>query len=146
MSVRVDFKTIKDNRKIISKNVSAGAKTAMTDVVDNLVKASSGSAPHDKGILEDAWSKEVGYDSTYRLFGKVSYSVTENGSGGGYNYAVKMHEGNYNLGEGSRRKSGGKGMSGRTYPVGKHFLSGVLEGERQAYTRHMEQGIKKTLR
>jgi hypothetical protein len=56
-----------------------------------------------------------------------------------------MHEGNYELGEGSRQKSGGSGMSGRTYPVGKHFLTGVLEGEKQTYVKHMEKGIKNEL-
>jgi hypothetical protein len=145
MSIRMDVEIIRDNRKIIRKSVSDGARKGMKDVTDNLVKASSGSAPHDKGILDDSWSKEVGYDSTYRLFGKVSYNVLENGANGDYNYAIKMHEGNYELGEGSLGKSGGKGMSGRTYPVGKHFLTGVLEGEEETYVKHMEKAIKNEL-
>jgi hypothetical protein len=36
-------------------------------------------------------------------------------------------------------------MSGRTYPVGKHFLTGVLEGEKTTYIKHMEKGIKNEL-
>lgn len=146
MAIRMDVELIHDNRKIISKAVSRGAKKAMTDVVNNLAKASSGSAPQDKSILEDAWTKEVGYDSTFRLFGKVSYNVLEHGADGDFNYAIAMHEGNYELGEGSLSKSGGKGMSGRTYPVGKHFLTGVLEGEEDTYIDHMEKGIKKQLK
>jgi len=144
MSVNVRVTISNDRRAIIARNVSNGAKTAMKDITDNLAMASSGSAPHDKGILDDSWTKEVGYESN-RLFGRVSYNVLENGSGGDYNYAVRMHEGNYELGEGSRQKSGGKGMSGRTYPVGKHFLTGVLEGEKQTYVKHMEKGIKNEL-
>jgi hypothetical protein len=141
MASNLHIKILQDNRRLISKKASEGAKTAMKDVVDNLVKASSGSAPHDKGILEDSWSKEIGYNGN-KLFGKVSYSVVGEG---GFNYAIAMHEGNYNLGEGSRGKSGGKGMSGKTYPVGKHFLTGVAEGEAQAYSEHMEKGIKNQL-
>jgi hypothetical protein len=137
---------LKDNKKLISNLASLGAKTAMTDIVNNLAKASSGSAPHDKGILDDSWTTEVGYDSTFRLGGKVSYNVSESGSNGNYNYAVKMHEGNYNLGEGSRKKPGGKGMSGKSYPVGKHFLTGVLAGEKDTYTKHLEKGIKNKLK
>ena len=144
MSGNVRVTISNDRRAIISRNVSNGAKTAMKDITDNLAMASSGSAPHDKGILDDSWTKEVGYESN-RLFGRVSYNVLENGSGGDYNYAIRMHEGNYELGEGSRQKSGGKGMSGRTYPVGKHFLTGVLEGEKTTYIKHMEKGIKNEL-
>lgn len=145
MAIRMDVELIRDNRKIISKRVSKASKKAMDDVVNNLVKASSGSAPQDKSILEDSWTKEVGYDSQYKLFGKVSYNVLEHGADGDYNYAVAMHEGNYELGEGSLEKTGGKGMSGRTYPVGKHFLSGVAEGEEETYVKHIKKGIKNEL-
>lgn len=145
MGVNVNVRILRDNRNIISRNASKGAKTAMNDVLDNLAKASSGSAPHDKGILDDSWTKEVGYENA-KLFGRVSYNVLGHGADGDFNYAVAMHEGNYNLGEGSRQKSGGKGMSGRTYPVGKHFLTGVLEGEKEAYTKHIEKGIKNELK
>jgi hypothetical protein len=144
MSVNVRVNIRSDRRATISRGVSNGAKKAMQDITDNLAMASSGSAPHDKGILDDSWTKEVGYEGN-KLFGRVSYNVLENGSGGDYNYAIRMHEGNYELGEGSRQKSGGSGMSGRTYPVGKHFLTGVLEGEKQTYVKHMEKGIKNEL-
>ncbi|MDT0155641.1 hypothetical protein Q9R51_26375, partial [Priestia aryabhattai] len=89
----------------------------------------------------DSYTTEVSHDSTYRIKGTVSYSVSE----GGYNYAVKMHEGTYNLGAGSQAKSGGHGMSGKTYPVGNKFLTRPLEGEADAYKKHLEKGIKNQL-
>lgn len=143
--VNVKFQILRDNSAIISRKVSNGAKTAMQDVVNDLAKASSGATPHDKGILEDSYSKEVGYDSGYRLKGTVSYNVSEGGSGGGYNYAIAMHEKTYNLGAGSQAKGGGKGMSGKSYPVGNKFLTRPLEGEADAYKKHLEKGIKNQL-
>ncbi|PFW43796.1 hypothetical protein [Priestia megaterium] len=140
--VKVNFRVLRDNKALISRLASQGAQTAMQDVVNDLAKASSGAAPHLTGRLEDSYTTEVGHDSAYRIKGTVSYSVSE----GGYNYAIKMHEGNYNLGAGSQAKNGGQGMSGKSYPVGNKFLTRPLEGEADAYSKHLEKGIKNQLR
>ena len=140
-SVSLSVKILKDRRKQIQKAVNAQGRSAMRDVVDSLAKTSSGSAPHDKGILEDSWTADVNGTGA-NVTGTVSYSVREGSSGGRYNYAVKMHEGNYKLGAGSRAKPGGTGMSGRKYPVGKKFLTGVADGEAKAYAKHIEKTIK----
>jgi hypothetical protein len=141
--VRVDTRIVVDNRASILREVSQASKQAMTDVTNDIAKASSGATPHKTGKLEDSYSTEVGYDSAYKLFGEVSYSVVAQN---GYNYAVKMHEEQYNLGTGSRNKPGGRGMSGNTYAVGNHFLTRVLEGEKATYTRHIDNSIKNALR
>lgn len=141
--IRFDTRIVVDNTSTILRSVSTASKKAMTDAVNDLAKASSGATPHKTGKLEDSYTKQVGYDSASKLYGEVSYNVVARN---GFNYAVKMHEANYNLGDGSRAKSGGKGMSGKTYPVGNKFLTRVLEGEKSAYTRHIDDSIKSALR
>jgi len=141
--IRFDTRIVVDNTSNILRSVSTASKKAMTDVTNDLAKASSGATPHKTGKLEDSYTKQVGYDSSYKLYGEVAYNVVARN---GFNYAVKMHEANYNLGEGSRAKSGGKGMSGKSYPVGNKFLTRVLEGEKSAYTRHIDDSIKSALR
>ncbi|MEY8748947.1 hypothetical protein [Alkalicoccobacillus gibsonii] len=148
MSDRVYFttKTLIDNTKILPPKVLKTGRRALNDIANNLVKASSGAAPHKKGILEDSWTKEVGVDSSFKLQATVSYSVSENSSGGSFNYAIAMHENQYNLGAGSLAKSGGQGLSGKVYPVGNKFLTRVLEGETPTYRKLIDRRIKRTVK
>lgn len=128
------------NLKKISGDIDKYANLGLQDCVDDLVRTSSQSAPHDEGILEKSWSKEVTHNHAV-----VSYSVKEKGGKGNFNYALKMHEGPYKLGPKSRQKTGGVGMSGKQYPVGPNFLAGVLKGEEQTYKKHIETMVKSNL-
>lgn len=118
---------------------------ALADVTDDLVRTSSQSAPHDEGILETAWSKEISPSPT-KPIATVSYTVREASSAGNFNYALKMHEGGYELGEKSVLKTGGTGMSGKTYDVGAGYLGGVLQGETVAYRGHIERAVERATR
>ncbi|MBE7117263.1 hypothetical protein [Bacillus paranthracis] len=90
--------------------------------------------------MEKSWSKEVTKQNG-KYVGQVQYAVRgENG----YNYAVKMHEGQYNLGAKSVGKSG-VGMSGASYPVGSHFLTRPFNGEMPTYKKHIEKKLKTKL-
>jgi len=144
ITVRTEIKT--NEFKAYSKKASNTVNRALNRVLDDLVRTSSQSAPHDKGILEKSWSKEVKLEGLSPV-GIVSYTVKKAGGAGkqngNFNYALKMHETNYNLGEGSRAKPGGTGMSGKTYPVGKGFLAGVLNGEAETYQKHIDKAIKR---
>ncbi|WP_214796577.1 MULTISPECIES: hypothetical protein [unclassified Exiguobacterium] len=142
MGVRFDIKMKVDNTAKITRKVQSNSERAMNDIVDNLVKASSGATPIDKGILQDSWAKKV-TASGNKVSGQVSYAALAKN---GFNYALKMHEGFYNLGEGSQAKSGGKGMSGRVYPVGRRFLAGTFEGEQATYKNHMSKEIKNAIK
>lgn len=117
---------------------------AMNDCADDLVRVSSEIAPHDKGILEKSHAKEVKVVGA-KMEATVSYAVKERNSKGNFNYALYMHEGIYNLGEGSRRKPGTSGMSGKHYDVGNKFLERPLQGEKEAYRKHIEAEIKKAI-
>lgn len=131
--------------KRYSNEAKRAYNQALQDVVDDLVRTSSESAPHDEGILEKSWTKEIKLNGN-EPYGVVSYAVKKQGGQGGnagnFNYALKMHEESYNPGVKSVAKPGGTGMSGRTYPVGAGYLTGVLKGEEQTYINHIKQAVQ----
>lgn len=137
-----EVKILKNNVKVYSRKAQKIYQQALNDALDDLVRTSSQSAPHDEGILEKSWSKDLKFSGN-RPFGVVSYTVKKSGGKGNFNYALKMHEGGYELGPGSRNKPGGKGMSGKTYKVGPGYLGDVAKGERQAYSKHIEDKLVK---
>jgi hypothetical protein len=140
--MRIKVKVKVDNAKLLAAPaaIRAAASEAMNDIADDLVRASSGAAPHDKGVLEKSWNKKVSV-GFLRSFAEVSYSAHEKG----FNYAIMMHEGSYNLGPGSLAKPGGQGMSGTHYSVGPKFLERPLMGEREAYSNHFRNHIAAAL-
>lgn len=118
-------------------------KIANDDCVDDLIRTSSETSPHDKGILDSSFAKSVTESKDgFRYDTTVEYSVRE----GGYNYAIAMHELEYNLGANSQAKGGGIGMSGTHYPVGNKYLTRPLEGEKEAYRKHIEEVLKTIVR
>lgn len=137
--VKVTIK--KNNLDKIGKNVGSAIRDGINDVGDDLVRASSGATPFDKGTLSQSWNKNISV-SRLQAIAEVSYSVHNRG----FNYAIKMHEGSYNLGPGSRSKPGGQGMSGKRYSVGPKFLERPLLGEQQAYKDHIKEMIQKSIK
>ncbi len=138
VEVRVDWGRLRG----LASELQATLKEAVEDCMDDLARTSSETAPHDKGILENSYQKEVtgGAD---KAEGTVEFSVRESYSGGNFNYAIKMHEGTYNLGPGSQAKPGGTGMSGKHYTVGRKFLERPLQGEQEAYKKHIELKLRR---
>jgi hypothetical protein len=137
----VNLKGINVTRQAVKKAVEEG----IYDCTDDLIRASSESAPHWKGILEQSYGRSVAWKGS-QILGIVDYSVTEENSNGGFNYAYYMHEGDYKLGPESEKKAsagGGVGMSGKSYPVGPKFLTNVLEGEEETYTNHIQKLVDK---
>jgi hypothetical protein len=140
--MRIKVKVDVDKKKLLAAPaaVHAALETAMNDVADDLVRASSGAAPHDKGVLEKSWNKKVSVSALKGVV-EVSYSAHHNG----FNYAIAMHEGSYKLGPGSLAKPGGVGMSGTTYRVGPKFLERPLLGEKITYQKHISKHIAAAL-
>ncbi|MCW2278736.1 hypothetical protein [Heliophilum fasciatum] len=134
------------NDKVLAKvqgKLEQRLKRAVDDCADDLVRVSSETAPHDKGILEKSFAKEVqaGPDN---VTATVSYTIRERRGkkSTNFNYAIIMHEGEYKLGPGSENKPGGVGMSDKHYPVGSKFLTRPLEGEKEAYRKHIEAELQ----
>lgn len=145
MAINVNVRILRNRFSSYSKEVQRAYVQGLNDVVDDLVRTSSESAPHDKGILEKSWTKQIKTTGSEPV-AEISYAVKKQGGKGNYNYALKMHEGGYSLGAGSRAKPGGTGMSGKRYPVGAGYLGDVLKGEEQAYKKHIEKEIQKVNR
>lgn len=144
ITVKVDKRNV---RKIINA-VKSATEEGIHDATDDLVRVSSEAAPHDKGILEQSYSKSVGWSGD-RVIGVVDYSVKEDNGQNGFNYAYWIHEGDYNLGENSQKKAasgGGTGMSGKSYEVGKQFLTRPLYGEYNTYTQHIQKLVDKAVK
>lgn len=145
---RNDYKIdIRLDDAIVETELKKRMKTAMHDVVDDLGRTASATAPHDKGILDKkgtGWNTEVYWKNKKHIKGTVEFSVNE----GDFNYALWTHEEVYNLGEGSEKKAssgGGIGMSGTSYPVGNKYLERPFNGEADAYMKHIEKTIKEGL-
>ncbi len=139
MKFSFDMKS-KSRTKIIETRVRNKVKEAVRVVAQDVARTSSGATPHYQGDLAGSYS--IAYQfSGDMLTATVEYAVFN----GGFNYAIAMHEWTYKLGEGSKAKGGGTGMSGKTYAVGNKFLTRVLEGEAQAYTDYINEQIRKAL-
>lgn len=120
--------------------IQAEVIKSVNDIGDDLARASSGAAPHDTGTLDSS------YEVKTRAFGAgASVTVSFSATNEGFDYALFMHEGSYNLGEKSLAKPGGIGMSGRLYPVGPKFLERPAQGEAEAYAKHVLDGIDRAL-
>lgn len=128
----------RDNSQQFLADLDRILQMAMQDIVDDLARTSSGATPIDKGVLQGSYDKEVKkVGGSYE--GTVKYIVKE----GGFNYASRMHDGNYNLGKASLQKGGSIGMSGKRYSVGNKFLTRVVDGEQRAYVKHVNDMIKR---
>jgi len=137
--VKVDI----DTSKLLAAPgvVQATLNEALHDIGDDLVRASSGAAPHDTGYLDTkGWNKKVSTSATSG-HAEVSYYAVNDG----FNYALKMHEGSYNLGPGSLQKPGGVGMSGTRYEVGPKYLERPLMGEQVTYAKHVNEQLAAAL-
>ena len=136
--------TLRDLERLMGK-IKPATKQAIEDCTDDLIRVSSEIAPHDVGILERSFAKDI-VEHAQEIISTVEYSVSETHSGGNYNYAMRMHEDDYNLGPGSRAKPGTEGMSGKHYDVGNKYLQRPLEGEVKAYTKHVKNEVERAIR
>lgn len=140
---------VKINTRTVSRAVKQSVEEAVHDIADDLIRTSSESAPHDKGILEQSYGKSVAWDGD-KCVAVVDYSVKEENGNGGFNYALWIHEDmDYEYGEGTLKKAksgGGVGMSGKQYPVGRKFLTRPLYGEEEAYTNHIQKSIDEAIK
>jgi hypothetical protein len=124
----------------ITRDLQSTVRQSVRTIAQDLARTSSESAPHLTGDLEDSYT--VSYSmSGGKLIATVEFAVFK----GGFNYAIAMHEWTYNLGVGSQAKPGGTGMSGKSYVVGRKFLTRVLEGESDAYVQYIGEQIRQSL-
>lgn len=124
----------------VRKEVAKTVKQSIRTIAQDISRTASETAPHKTGDLSASYAMSFTYGD--KVIGTVEFTAYK----GGFNYAIAMHEWTYNLGEGSRKKGGGTGMSGATYPVGNKFLTRVLEGESKAYADYIQKKVREVTR
>ncbi len=128
------------------KEIKAATEEAIEIIVEDFERTSSEAAPHDKGILEQSYSHSITWRGKNEIVGIVDYSVKEENGNNGFDYAEYIHESDYyELGEGSQQKAAGggaTGMSGRSYAVDRKFMTRVIDGESETYTKLIEDFVK----
>lgn len=128
--------------KLLNSKIKRNLTDAIVDVTLDLKRVASASAPHDTGYLEKNAQHEI-YTSGAYIEGTVGFSAIENG----FNYAEWTHDKDYELGEKSAKKKGGKSRFGSgVVPVGKGYLKNALENNRNGYMSHIEDKYKEALK
>lgn len=137
-SVQVDFV---DNTKALSGKVKKSMNNAMTDVVLDVKRVASMSAPHDTGFLEKSATHQV-FTGSQGIEGTVGFSAVDHG----FNYAKWTHDEQYKLGEKSKKKKGGKSkFGGGSVPVGRGYLDNALKFNEAGYMDHLREAYHSAL-
>lgn len=123
----------------MSTKVDRAVNQSLLDVVNDVRRVSSAAAPHKSGKLEKNISTVKRDGST--ITGTVEFKAVNRR----FDYAEWTHNADYNLGEGSRKKPGGKSVFGGSVPVGKGYLARTIEGGNDGYLDHIKQGYYKGL-
>src|SRR5699024_171111 len=117
--------------KEITKGVERGAEVGFTDVALDIQRTSSDASPFKTGHLEknhlDIDMGRKGWTATiwFEAFNQ------------GFDYGLWIHEGHYNLGEGSLAKKGGSSQFAGSVPVGRRYASRVVEQGGKNYQMHI---------
>lgn len=143
----VKIRGLQANTNKIIKIVEKSTRTSLKEAMKDLERVASETAPLDEGDLEMGGEHDVDKHSK-GWQGWVWFEAWNDNPNRSYdfNYAIWIHEETYNLGEKSRQKGGGQGMSGKTYPVNNKFLTRPHEGEAPTYRDLIEQELKRALR
>lgn len=113
---------------------------ALKDVILDVKRVSSESAPHKSGYLEK--NRYTVSQGRGQLEGTVSFRARNKK----FDYARWTHDERYNLGEKSLRKSGGSSKYGSgTIPVGTGYLSNTIKNNEKGYLNYFDEVYKKTL-
>jgi hypothetical protein len=146
---RVSIRGFNRNMKKIEKKVQNASVKTMKKAMMDLERVASETAPLDEGDLEMGGFHDVDINNSGKeIMGWVGFEAWNDKPNRSYdfNYAIWIHEKTYNLGERSKQKSGGQGLSGKSYSVGNKYLTRPHEGEAPVHREMLKQAIKKSLR
>ncbi|MDQ0976615.1 hypothetical protein QFZ31_006667 [Neobacillus niacini] len=144
---KVRIRGLRQGKKFIHNTVRQTSIETMKVAMKDLERVASETTPYDEGDLEMGGFHDVDKDGA-KIIGWVGFEAFNDNPNRSYdfNYAIWIHEETYNLGEKSKQKSGGSGLSGATYAVGNKYLTRPHEGEAPHYRKLIEQEIKKALK
>lgn len=139
MGIKVE---LRDKSKQKFNHINKGMRDAFVDVVLDVKRVSSESAPHKTGYLEN--NRYHVNMSTRGLEGYVGFEAR---SKRGFDYADWTHEKKYNLGEKSKAKRGGRSKyGGGVIPVGTGYLRNTVERNREGYLNHLGTSYSEAIR
>lgn len=130
--------TVKNNTRKIERSVAKESVAAFSDVVLDIKRVSSESAPHLTGHLEN--NRVRFYDRN--LSADIKFKAMSTTGRRSFNYAKWTHDASYNLGEKSARKRGGSSKFGSSVPVGPGYLSNTIENGADGYFKHLGSAYK----
>lgn len=109
--------------------------TAVGDSLDDLDRIATNIAPLDSSTLRKSSTKTVGLESN-AVVGELSFSAVEKTGSRRFNYALWIHEMDFNLGPKSQGGTDG-------YSVGNKYVERPLKGESERYIRNWAEAIAK---
>jgi hypothetical protein len=129
-----DFSGIVANMAEATARVKLAARHGVQDSVDDLKAIAVDITPIDSTDLRRSAFAKVTQSPT-EIIGEVSFRAEEHG----FNYAIWIHEGSYNLGPDSLQA---QESNTRPYPVGNKYLERPLRGEANKYMRWIAEEIR----
>lgn len=133
---------VTDHTRKINKQFKKEAKHAFEDVVLDIKRVSSESAPHLTGHLEN--NRVSFYDAGYSA--DIKFKAISKSGGKAFDYAKWTHGADYKLGDKSARKPGGKSKFGSSVPVGPGYLSNTVANGEKGYYKHLGSAFKSVFR
>jgi hypothetical protein len=131
-----DFASVVANMEAATLRVRQAAKLGVQDSVDDLKRIAVDIAPIDSSDLRRSGHATVTETST-NIIGEVSFSAVDTTGGQHFNYAIWIHEGEYNLGPLSAAAPGTDG-----YEIGNKYLERPLKGEAEKYVRWIAEEVE----
>jgi hypothetical protein len=139
MSLTFNFANVVSNLAQATAEVRAAAKLGIQESVDDLKRIAVDIAPIDSADLRRSGHATVTETPT-NIIGEVSFSAVDNTGGQHFNYAIWIHEGEYNLGPLSAAAPGTDG-----YEVGNKYLERPLKGEAEKYIRWIAEEVEEAV-
>jgi hypothetical protein len=99
--VKLEIKKVQWEPEKIKEAIHKRCHIVMKEIIEDLAQVASDLAPHKTGLLEKSFKRRI-TKGKHHVEGKLGFSAIGKE---GYDYAVPMHEGTYNLGEGSKIKA-----------------------------------------
>lgn len=116
--------------------VASGTEQIMEQATDKLLDESVKRAPIEEGFLEESHDKEV-----EKKMGEIAGHVFIPENSPASDYAVPMHEGEYNLGEYSTAK-----QAGQSEIVGRKYLERALNENKEKFITFFKVKLMELIR
>ena len=134
IKIDVDMRAFRDRIDQVLAQMPERARRAMTEIANDVSGEAKDLAPFKDGHLMESIRGEVVQDQNTGQMAAVIYVPANHQAS---SYAIKMHEGTYNLGPGSVAKQIRVGKT-----VGRKFITRALDNKRERLRKIIERYFK----